>query len=1059
MFNTGKYFWRYKTPPHSKRYNMVAMDKSGKFLFPDISVAMEEISGVLKQDKNCSLVPYSSSSVTKIHFDIDKTGELSIDDIKSTINDVLCEHFVNLPARYILKNKSYEKFHIYYDKIIKKADLKRLNEIVNAKLIKVQAQQGMSKSSIITAIVDESLMNKEHGCLLRLEGFNKYNHHTNAYEKNTYYEMFEPKNMKINSDFLMKINLLVEDETHVIEMMKPISNVNLSKVHEGLNCNISEDIRVNKSNSNCNSNSNFDSHVNNNDKDYNASENHDPSKDDFALFHSLSLSPSNTKILDATNKTSDIHDVGRFFQDISQSDNDDTNQSNDKLEDLKERYPQLFAFLEEQNFPVRQNGTIEQESRIIFDFDKSDEGKKCPFKQESHNNNNLFLVYFKDTEKLFQKCRSSACTDLSRLLWKDGVINDDFEDDLSMLTDDAMAKKFADRCGDEWKYLNKTDGKETYEWAHHDGRCWKFEDSEQTTLHHYIANHFKRAILSDLNYLQENGKISEKKSRIMKKSIRRFTETHAKRVSMIKSAKGYLKKHVDVDGDPYNFIFTNGVYNVKEATFRSSTDPNEYVVAVQHVDYAYISKDELDEETNKEMRLVLEHSLPDKEDKDRRQMMLGTGIIAIRPRDLLYQYSPKGHSGKSISTSLLLAVTGEESHNYGYRTSKNAFGKHEDRATKAAMGSKRAIVFEEPAQDSPMNGNDLDRFIGAGTFNARKNYSNECINKSYGTIIINSNYPVETTIYPLKEATKDKIVPISYPNRYVENPQDVDEANNKFLRQSHLSDKEWFLKMRPYAFHFLVDGVAMFGACNRIIPKKLSVTNSLSTAIVDARNVEKWLADQIVKTDNAKEGILLSDLVTKYKSSSYHQSKSLRERRESVSKFLETNIRSHDNLKNNFCEGHKRLQGKTFFKVICGYEWKRDTDKKNLSIASKIRNSAGNNADDADTNMEGESEVGTERLEEKEGLETHKNSICSIFDFGIDSDILAQTSTSSNRNNLTMMSDEFEFEFASQSDSNVIESSNKASESNISFLKSRMSSVVDEDNEDFASPPQKKQKK
>lgn len=939
MFQTNKYFSNFKHRDNSQTWNMCAMDRSGKFYFYNMNDAYE-IAVKMQQEgkRDASLVYFSRTSKTKIFFDIDTLGDLSANQVIKFIQDFIKARFgPKAQQMLVLKNFKYPKYHLYFPQIIVlKKSLDTINEKLNKLLVEKQ-KKDLFEANIVNKIIDESMMKRETGTLLRLEGFDKYDKHTNEYEPNTYYQIIYPKDMTMDCAFFHATNLLISDSEKITSYVEQEG-----RKHHNIRPNLCLSMSdINLPNM---ENHNERKSVQNNDEIEKNNEILSPPVD------SLRLSPpvnrrkyrNNLNKNDKNSNNANSNDNSRVEEkDVSDAEDDDAN-----IESLEEtvgrlgnEYPELISFLEA--FPVR--SIKETDDVIIFDLDKSKKGRYCFVKNDYHQNNNQYLVFVIEEEKLFQKCHHADCEHASILIWKNTSLGEDY-DDMMMLDDDinevintsndGMARKFAEYFADSWIWT-PLNGKCESGFFHYNGILYVKDDTDQTSLGYFLANNFHAVIISELKNDKDKGKITEKQYQKTRKSVKDNLESDSKKRSIIRTLKQYLKRVVEFDTNPYLIVFSNGVYNVETDEFGASS-PDQYVSSRNHVNWDFVSFEELDELKFEEFVEVLEDALIYEDEKTTRKQVFGTCLIGEVSRDFGYQQSVAGHSAKSLGTSLVLAVLGEEEHNYGMRAESNTFTNRQDRATFAKVDRKRALIVEEASKYKPLNGNSLDQLLGAGTFTARRFNSSQSHNQAHCTVIINSNDNVEESIHPYKRATKDRTVYIQYSKEYVKFESEVDETKKKFLRNAEYSTTDWMKKMIPYMFHYMAQGAREWIQNRKIIQVSARMQQQMENKPVDGSEFKPWLDSLIVKTDNEEEGVLLSDLCIKFENTQYYESLSAREQRKSVFKRLESNINKDHSLKRCFCK-NKYIANKNFRKIIHLHEWKNEDDKKEFSIESKLK--------------------------------------------------------------------------------------------------------------------------
>ena len=455
-FRSLQYFRSYKTK--SEKWNVAAMDCSGKFQFDQIGELFEKLECLVESDKKVSLVPFSRSSKCKLFFDIDaleKLRTLSWSKVQDVIIKFVEQHFTadHQQHQYILlKSQKYEKYHLYFPNIVvAKKNLGLMYSAMNA-LFKTMPENA-SKINVI----DETLA-KPRGFLIRFEGFEKFDKATGRYESGTDYVILHPKNEKYCKSFYQKIHLLVEESAPESSMKLPLfpmsSKTEERKEQEFDDCDKNEKKRKKKKLKHVQNCKNL-VNINHNDNDHNnkfnennrlflIEEQDESSFTPVVYSHARSIyNKSNQNDLRGENQE-EIFENDQEVKSDEESDeeNDDSGEENDEL---AAAYPKLFAVLEE--YPIRTGGISEFPNCIVFDLDKSEEGRFCMFTNKCHSSNNSYLIYFKNDKKLFRKCKKKECENAFFLIWKKDNQSDSV---LSLTTDDGFSRSFRSIHGVQW---------------------------------------------------------------------------------------------------------------------------------------------------------------------------------------------------------------------------------------------------------------------------------------------------------------------------------------------------------------------------------------------------------------------------------------------------------------------------------------------------------------------------------------------------------------------------------------------------------------------------------
>eukprot|EP01083_Nonionella_stella_P074332 201588_1 len=623
---------------------------------------------------------------------------------------------------------------------------------------------------------------------------------------------------------------------------------------------------------------------------------------------------------------------------IEDGDEDDDVKQNIVLDDpLAETYPAAFRIIA--SYPVR--SILERDDCIIFDFDKSEKGRDCKISDCIHRTNNCYLVMFKTNKKVFFKCHK--CAEASLFVWKPT----DFEepgvvDDLIHTTDDAICRSFKSKFRSQWAVVPTQHGL-SFIWF--SGKYWQF-DLDKLKIRSFISAEYQAAAQLDLLLLHENGKIDEKKYKECKYYLQKCLENSAKKTTIVNTLPEHITiRNIKLDADPFDWVFPGGVFNILDNHLRAS-EASEYVTNQQHVDWTFIPESELDPDIMESLESLLDHTLPDRDSQVAAATVMSTCLVGLVSRDFNYNWSKRGHSGKSMRTSLLeqLGGVGEE-YSYGFRADKNCLRSRQDRATFALIDNKRFLLFEEIEESNPISADGIDRLTGCSRFTARHFQSAKASNVTKVTILINAN--TTNGIKPWKEATKDRCIMVPFPREYVKYQRDVCEEEGRFMRSTEYEGDEWRAKMVPYFFHYLCKYVRKWVIGGKIIPFSRRLSQLMNDTANDGSSFEAWITSLISNTTDG--AVCLCDLKKEYMKTSYFNSLPVRDRRGDKYKMLLTEIDKIEDMKSCY-KSQWRFDpngaNKKFNKVIVGWQWIQLKHSKIYSIDAKLANEEGQRSDE-----------------------------------------------------------------------------------------------------------------
>ena len=215
----------------------------------------------------------------------------------------------------------------------------------------------------------------------------------------------------------------------------------------------------------------------------------------------------------------------------------------DNTSDQLEEYGDLRSFVAE--YPLREGGIREDGRLLIFDFDETEQGRRCRFTNTVHTQNNGYLLYNKDRGVLELRCRNKECANYRELIWKKTAStslslptesSDEVESYWISVSDDALAIEFKRIYGEAWC---STFADEKFSFKSHIGLYWE-PDSGQSKLRMLLANGFKHHLICRLESAVDNQLITDKQFKSNLKAIKQKLETFSRKMGIIKTLGDYL---------------------------------------------------------------------------------------------------------------------------------------------------------------------------------------------------------------------------------------------------------------------------------------------------------------------------------------------------------------------------------------------------------------------------------------------------------------------------------------------------------------------------------------
>ena len=887
-FATLNHFREHQT--RGSRYNAVGMDHSGKFLFSDTELLFNELSKLHAEgERRIGLVQFSMTRKTKCFFDIDNLHDYTWEEVEVCIKNVVKHHYGTQDfGMLVLKNRKYEKYHLYFTKIILwKKQLKSLIETINQKLQ--------------VPVVDTSFsFEQNQQSLLRFEGFWKYS------KKVPFVDVFEPdtdyilttENQAFTTQFYQDTFLLIDNNVEITQMVRPLNTFLAPPINQ---------FAVSSQNSQI---SGMNLFVN------------DEEMENRRLYS------NNHNMVIVTDATT-----------------------------LRQREPALAAIVEK--YPIR--SYQETSNCFIFDCDKSREGRKCPNLNIIHEQNNSYLLYFKNGGQLYHKCRKKECENVNKLVWRKPRSSHQFRlspappgseendgDAFISTSDDNLSRLFAEIYGEVW--CCRTVGKDRV-FLQHNGITWK-TDKNQSELRLLLGNQFPECLRNQCDEQLRNGKVTADACLKAKRVITQRLETYSKKTSIANTLSDYLHTSEEFDVDPRKFVTLNGVFDFSEFNDDEafgSTEPEEMISDTYHAPFIYKPESECAEDVAK-LRMISHQILTDDETYDTYLGYISTAMYGKRIKSFAYCFGLNGNNGKSWMTSMTLALLGTMANNYGTTASADMFqGSKGDRASIAALNEKRLVVAEELKDDLAINGNLVKLFTGCDVYNARGFNSGRTQNISRMCLIFNMNKEVD--IYPCDGAVRDRMLHIKFESEYVRTDEEVDEARHKYKRNTLYMEPQWQNDMRAAWFHVLKPYLRKFLTGGQVIRLPAKLQQSRDDLLNGCNEFHNWFFQIIEFTGNGKEGIAIQHLERIFKESQYYHQLTKSQQRKSVRKRLVREIQAHSELNKAYFE-RKMIDGTTFKRIVVGYQYKDPIMRQQYSFRSMSVAPCGSRRLLADTDIE-----------------------------------------------------------------------------------------------------------
>jgi len=703
----------------------------------------------------------------KLFFDIDTVKGSNNAAQKAEIQKIvqLCDASVTKnwgivqPKRICLKNPKAHKYHLYYPQVI----------IDNEMYASVR--KNINKS-IKYAAIDECAFKV---ALLRIEGFDKYDRQQRKWISNTSYDIYKPATNVINlnawsADFYNQTMLLVGAQT--------VTKMNIG--HE-------TPLFSSFASTQTNNNNNDYSKPNNISKDYSKP--------------NLNMSDPVTRML----INNEAQNAGVTNEQIAEQ---------SKVTNWFQHNNAILCMI--RAFPVASIKNSKESKFVRYiDLNKSIAGRRCVDANIVHKSNNSFLVHDKLACTLIKKCRKEACKHKFRVLYAapqngmnpnandsliDGTLDpeSDSEDESMVnikLTDTAIANKFLELRQGRWMTLS---GKNTW---YHNGICWN-HDADNYLLKQEIRELQESYTSMAAAQFPDNPR--EYQNWILKCQ----NVFQGKRVDSIKDAIAEITyRQIEWNNSPFIWNCTNGIYRLNipydnDAAFGGS-DPNEFICGHPRADWTFHVA-AIEAARMKRIDTIVKQILPDTQVRKEVLTYLSLGLHGLNIKNIGLLIGEEGGNGKSWLIQMMSVVTGTKSHSYGTMVSASTFltNKKGDRASTAALDGKRFVALDELSKDDILDGTLLKRLFGNLYFACRKFGKKDIDCVCIMTLIIVSNHILKFSEFD--KALRDRLLIWFVFSRFVNNKNEVNEAEHIYLKDPNLATDEWQREHACAFFHYIV---------------------------------------------------------------------------------------------------------------------------------------------------------------------------------------------------------------------------------------------------------------
>ena len=335
----------------------------------------------------------------------------------------------------------------------------------------------------------------------------------------------------------------------------------------------------------------------------------------------------------------------------------------------------------------------------------------------------------------------------------------------------------------------------------------------------------------------------------IKTSIEKFIKSHLRQHCCINNIVGEGKchlanDHLEFDSNPMLFGCENGVWDLKEESFRPyrfndyvtwtcgynfvpELQGLKYIKVEEGNDMAYVVMENLTGESGDNYAIlsgIFEQIFPDEEVRHLIMTVLCSGLVG-QPIEKFFIFNGKGRNGKGFVDEFMQVVLGDYfeyidptvlTENQKQKSSKDA------NPALAKLHKKRYVVAKEPCAKNPLQNNIVKDMTGGGDLQARMLYSSETKVKLFLTLVLECNEKPPFAETP-KQADSERIVDIHFGSFFTADSNLWDETTNQhnhvFPLNTEIKSPQWRDKFKNVMLNVLVHYFFLLKQENYIIDK------------------------------------------------------------------------------------------------------------------------------------------------------------------------------------------------------------------------------------------------
>ena len=356
-----------------------------------------------------------------------------------------------------------------------------------------------------------------------------------------------------------------------------------------------------------------------------------------------------------------------------------------------------------------------------------------------------------------------------------------------------------------------------------------------------------------------------------------------------KAESFFTNEEIEFDVKPHLIGFNNGCFDTEKWEFRP-LKYDDYITMSCGYDY----DNSIDIDKLKTVETILKQIHPDDEIRSLYLQTLSKGFHGI-PLEHFIVYNGGGGNGKGLIDEYMEDILGD--YVYGgfpvdLFTQPQTSGAN---PFKAKMDKKRLLISKEPSGNTKLRVDNIREITGGGTMSARDVYANKknsTIKNTWITIMECNKKPLLNE--EPDQAEVRRFIDIHFGSTFVNNPDNVDEANRIYLANKKLKTTEWKTEHRNEMVYILLNNLKLLRDNDFNFKIPLSVQKRTDEYLQESFPILEIFMNLYEKTDNEDDVVKLRDVVNNLKSSDIYNNFTKSEKRkftvEKITNFIKINV-------------------------------------------------------------------------------------------------------------------------------------------------------------------------